>query len=66
MTDYTKSLTAEQLISFIANDCVELSYDKVINQRNQFIKICREWLEHNEKLSDTDPIYAHSSLFDLF
>ena len=66
MTDYTKNLTAEELIRFIATDYVELSYDKVINQRDQFIKICREWLEHNEKLSDTDPHHAPTSLLDLF
>lgn len=47
MSDYTKELTAEQLIRFIATDYVELSYDKIVWQRNEYIKICKEWLEHN-------------------
>ena len=41
MSEYTKQLTAEQLISYIANDYVELSHDKVLWQRNEYIKICR-------------------------
>lgn len=45
MTDYTKALTAEQLIYFIANDPPELSHEKVLWQRNEYIKVCREWLE---------------------
>lgn len=45
MSEYTKALTAEQLIYFIANDRPELSYEKVLCQRNEYIKICREWLE---------------------
>lgn len=45
MSDYTKALTAEQLIYFIANDLPELSHEKVLWQRNEYIKICREWLE---------------------
>lgn len=47
MSDYTKQLTAEQLIAYIANDYVELSQDKVLWQRNDHMKICREWLEQN-------------------
>ena len=66
MTDYTKNLTAEELIRFIATDYVELSYSKAVDQRNEFIKICREWLEHNEKLPDTDPIHDDSGFLDLF
>jgi len=49
MSEYTKELSAEQLIRFIAYDYVELSYDKIVWQRNEYIKICREWLENNEK-----------------
>lgn len=49
MSDYTKELTAEQLIRFIATDYVELSYDKIAWQRDEYIKICKEWLEHNAK-----------------
>jgi hypothetical protein len=47
MSNYTKALTAEQLIYFIANDRPELSHEKVLWQRNEYIKICREWLELN-------------------
>lgn len=53
MSEYTKQLTAEQLIAYIANDYVELSYEKVLWQRNDFMKICREWLEHNTE-SESD------------
>ena len=49
MSEYTKELSAEQLIRFIAYDYVELSYDKIVWQRDEYIKICKEWLEHNEK-----------------
>ena len=47
MSEYTKNLTAEQLIHYIANDYVELSHDKVLWQRNDFMRICQEWLEHH-------------------
>lgn len=44
---YTTGLTAEQLIRHIAFDYYELSHDKVRNQRDHFMKICRDWLvEH--------------------
>ncbi len=49
MSDYTKNLTAEELIRYIANDYVELSHDKVLLQRNEYIQICREWIKHNER-----------------
>jgi len=45
MSEYTKQLSAKQLIEFIANDSVELSQDKIHAQRDEYIKICREWLE---------------------
>lgn len=48
MSEYTKQLTARELIAYIANDYVELSHEKILIQRNDFMKICREWLEHNE------------------
>lgn len=55
MSEYTKNLTAEQLIRYIATDYVELSHEKVLWQRNEYIKICREWLEnHYEKNNDKD------------
>jgi hypothetical protein len=47
MSEYTRNLTAEQVIAYIANDYVELSHDKVLWQRDDYIKICREWLKHN-------------------
>lgn len=46
-TDYTNSLTAEQLIEWIAADYVELSHDKVLWQRNSYIRACRDWIKHN-------------------
>jgi len=49
MSEYTKNLTAEQLIRYIADDYVELSHDKVLWQRNDFMRICQEWLEHNSQ-----------------
>ena len=49
MSEYTKNLTAEDLIRYIANDYVELSHDKVLWQRNDFMRICQEWLEHNRE-----------------
>jgi len=45
MSEYIKQLSAKQLIEFIANDSVELSQDKIHAQRDEYIKICREWLE---------------------
>ena len=52
MSNYTKALTAEQLIYFIANDRPELSHEKVLWQRNEYIKICREWLELNGQYAE--------------
>ena len=52
MSKHTKALTAEQLIKYIANDRPELSHDKVRWQRDDYIKICREWLEENTNESD--------------
>jgi hypothetical protein len=47
MSEYTRTLTAQELIRYIANDYVELSSDKVRWQRDDFIQICQEWLEYN-------------------
>jgi len=52
MSEYTKRLTAEQLISYIATDYVELSHDKVRAQRDDYIKICREWLVENKETEE--------------
>lgn len=49
MSSYTNELTAEQVIAYIANDYVELSHDKIAWQRDDYIKICREWLAYNCK-----------------
>lgn len=54
MSDYTKSLSAEELIAWIASDYVELSHEKVLWQRNEHIKVCREWLQHNVWEKDDD------------
>ena len=51
MSEYTNNLTAEQLIRYIANDYVELSHDKVSWQRDDHMKICREWLANSYKNS---------------
>jgi|FreactcultureFD7_1027221.scaffolds.fasta_scaffold08123_6 hypothetical protein len=53
MSKYTRQLTAEQLIRFIANDYVELSHEKIAWQRDEFIMICREWLKHNVEKEHT-------------
>ena len=47
MSKYTDSLPAEGLIRHIARSYVELSHDKVLAQRNDFIKICDSWLKAN-------------------
>lgn len=52
MSEYTKQLTAEQLIEYIANDYVELSYEKVLVQRNDFMNICREWLVQQSTMKE--------------
>ena len=54
MSAYTKALTAEQLIQYIANDRPELSHDKVRWQRDHYIKICHEWLEENVDVDTLD------------
>ena len=41
-------MSAEQLIRYIATDYVEFSHDKVLWQRDEHIKICKEWLENNQ------------------
>ena len=57
MSDYTKTLTAKQLIHMIACDQPELSHDKVLSQRNEYIKVCREWLDTNcETVEEDDPL----------
>ncbi len=47
MSKYTNKLTAEQLIRYIASDYVELSAEKIVWQRNDHMKICKDWLIAN-------------------
>lgn len=49
MSENTNKLSAQQLIEYIANDYVELSQDKILWQRNDHIRICREWLAVENK-----------------
>lgn len=51
MTKYTDVLTARKLIQYIANDYVELSYDKIRWQRDDHMKICGDWLIANNDSS---------------
>ena len=47
--EYLKMLTARQVIEMIANEYVELSHDKVLLQRNDHIRWCKEWLKNNHE-----------------
>ena len=47
MSQYTNSLTAIQLIDYISRDYVELSHDKIRVQRDDFMKICKDWMRVN-------------------
>ena len=40
-----KKMSSEDLIKFIANDYVELSQEKIVIQRNDYIKMSKRWLE---------------------
>jgi hypothetical protein len=51
-TDMTNSYTARQVIEMIANDYVELSHDKVLWQRDDHMRICKEWLKAHPEASD--------------
>jgi len=46
---YTNQLSAEALLVYIATDYIEMSQDKILWQRDDHIKICREWLKINNK-----------------
>lgn len=48
---YVDHMTPKELIRYIANDPPELSRDKIKLQRDDFIKICKRWLEVNESKS---------------
>jgi hypothetical protein len=43
---------AISLIKYIATDYVELSHDKVQWQRNDYIKLCRKFLDGYRKVND--------------
>jgi hypothetical protein len=49
MSEYTNQLTAEDLIYAIATDNMELSHDKIRIQRDEHMRWCSDWLEHNSK-----------------
>lgn len=50
--EYTRQLTARQLIEYIAKDYIEFSYDKIQWQRDDWRKACCDWLEHNMEEQD--------------
>ena len=52
MSAYTNQLTAEQLIAYIANDYFELSYEKIRAQRDEHMRICREWLKAHPEVEE--------------
>lgn len=64
--DYNSQLTAYQLIQSIANEYIELSHDKVLWQRNEIIKTCKDWLEHNQpSIKWSDIMTATNNYTDL-
>jgi hypothetical protein len=48
MSEYTKKLPAEELIAAIATDIPETTPSKILEQRDDFIRICKEWLAYND------------------
>lgn len=42
-------MTAEQIVRIIASEPPELSTDKAINQRDFWLKLCREYLDKQPK-----------------
>jgi hypothetical protein len=51
MSEYTKNLSAREILEYIASDYTELSHDKVRWQRDDYVKICREWLDYNKSIT---------------
>jgi hypothetical protein len=47
--EYTRKLTAKQMIEYIARDYIELSHDKVLWQRDDWRKMCQDWLQNNSE-----------------
>jgi hypothetical protein len=48
MSDFTNKLSAPELIAEIAMDPPETDLKKIQEQRNDFIRICKDWLEYNK------------------
>lgn len=48
MSEFTNGLPAVDLIAAIATDKVETTPAKIKEQRDDFIRICKEWLEIND------------------
>jgi len=48
MSDFTNKLSAPELIAEIAMDPPETDSKKIQEQRNDFIRICKDWLEYNK------------------
>lgn len=53
--EYTRRLTAREMIEYIARDYVEFSYDKIRWQRDDWKRACQDWLENNP-----DPNYIET------
>ena len=47
--EYTRQLTARQMIEYIAGDYHEMSHDKIKWQRDSWKRECQDWLEHNSE-----------------
>lgn len=56
MGDYEKQLTARQFIETIANEYIELSHDKVRLQRDDHIRLAKEWLRANPDKSPLEEV----------
>lgn len=47
MSAYTRLLNARGIIMYIANERKEESHEKIREQRDWIVDICKEWLEYN-------------------
>lgn len=54
-TDMMSKLSARELIASIANSYIELSYDKAMGQRDEYIKWCKAWLANNPETDIVEP-----------
>lgn len=64
MSEYTKQLSAIEMIRYIANDYHELSHDKIIAQAKNWREICQEWLKEGDSKFNYpfDPPASHADL----